>query len=75
MIKTERLTINGKIFIRIYSTSNRYVVRDGVEYSEAYDPEDTGRTYEEGGVMVEEDGNYTEAGRILMGKDPAEALL
>ena len=39
MIKTEHLTINGRAFVRTYSDSNRYVVRDGVEYSEAYDPE------------------------------------
>lgn len=51
MIKTEQLTINGKAFTRTWSDENRYVVRDGVEYSEAYDPSELGRTYTEGEVM------------------------
>lgn len=51
MIKTENVTINGKEFTRTWSDENRYVVRDGVEYSEAYDPSEFGRTYTEGEVM------------------------
>lgn len=51
MIKTENLTINGKAFIRTYSDSGHYVVRDGVEYSEAIDPAEFGRTYTEGNIM------------------------
>ena len=48
MIQTENLTINNKQFVRTYSSENRYVVRDGVEYSEAIDPAEFGRTYTEG---------------------------
>lgn len=48
MIKTEEMTINGQHFIRTYSDSGCYVVRDGVEYAEAIDPADLGRTYTEG---------------------------
>ena len=48
MIKTENLTINGEAFIRTYSDSGHYVVRDGVEYSEAIDPAELGRQYTEG---------------------------
>lgn len=51
MIKTENVTINGKEFTRTWSDENRYVVRDGVSYSEAYDPSEFGRTYTEGEVM------------------------
>ena len=71
MIKTEHLTINGRAFVRTYSDSNRYVVRDGVEYSEAYDPAEFGRTYTEGDVMENNssDEDYAEAGKILMGKE------
>lgn len=47
MIKTETMTIRGKEFIRTYSDSGRYVVRDGVEYAEASDPASLGRTYTE----------------------------
>lgn len=47
MIKTEKLTINGKAFVRTYSDSGHMVERDGVRYSEAIDPEELGRTYTE----------------------------
>ena len=53
MIKTETVTINGKEFIRTYSDEKRYVVRDGVAYSEAVDPAEFGRTYAEGDAMPE----------------------
>lgn len=48
MIQTENLSINGKAFVRTYSDSGCYVVRDGVAYSEAIDPAPLGRTYTEG---------------------------
>lgn len=50
-IKTEHFDVNGRDFIRTYSDSGRYVVRDGVEYSEACDPAEYGRTYTEGDYM------------------------
>ena len=70
-IVTEQFYVGERLFNRIYSDSNRYVVRDGVSYSEACDPAEFGRTYTEGDIMddgessVDED--YAEAGRILMG--------
>ena len=54
MIITEKVTIRNRDFIRTYSDSNRFVVRDGVSYSEAIDPLDSGRVYTEGEVMPEE---------------------
>lgn len=54
MIITENVTIRNRDFIRTYSDSNRFVVRDGVSYSEAIDPLDSGRVYTEGEVMPEE---------------------
>ena len=71
LIKTEHLTINGRAFVRTYSDSNRYVVRDGAAYTEAYDPEEFGRVYEEGEIIESEptDEDYAEAGKILMGKE------
>lgn len=50
-IVQEHFDVNGRDFIRTYSDSGRYVVRDGVEYSEACDPAEFGRTYTEGGIM------------------------
>lgn len=47
MLITERLTINGKEFIRTYSDSGLLIERDGVLYSEAIDPADSGRAYTE----------------------------
>lgn len=60
MIVTEIVTINGNNFIRTYSDDNRYVVRDGVSYSEAVDPIDTNRTYTEGDIMETYDDHMQE---------------
>lgn len=72
MIVTENLTINGKSFVKTYSDSGRYVVRDGVSYSEAIDPADLNRTYTEGEAMENAEETITEqkakAYDILMGE-------
>lgn len=47
MIVTEKITINDREFIRTYSNSGCYVVRDGVSYSEAIDPIGFDRVYTE----------------------------
>ena len=47
MIKTENMTINGKVFIRTFSDSGYKVERDGVRYDEAIDPADFNRQYTE----------------------------
>lgn len=51
MIKTELFTIRGRELRRTYSDANRYVVRDGVSYTEAVDPAELGRVYIEGETM------------------------
>lgn len=68
MIKTEEMTINGKAFIRTYSDSGRYVVRDGVEYAEAIDLASLGRTYTESENMLP-DISAEEALTIIVGGD------
>lgn len=60
MIITEKVTIRDRDFIRTYSDEGRYVVRDGVSYSEAIDPLDSGRVYTEGEVMPVEEPDMTE---------------
>lgn len=60
MIITEKVTIRNRDFIRTYSDSNRYVVRDGVSYSEAIDPLDSGRVYTEGDVMPNDEPDMSE---------------
>lgn len=60
MIITERVTIRNREFIRTYSDEGRYVVRDGVSYSEAVDPLDSGRVYTEGDIMPPEETGLTE---------------
>ena len=71
MIVTENIIINGKEFKKTYSDEGRYVVRDGVSYSEAVDPAGTDRQYEEGDyIPTEEDNELAEkaaAYDILMG--------
>lgn len=70
MIITEHFDVNGRDFIRTTSDSGRYVVRDGIEYSEACDPAEFGRTYTEGDLMPVDESELAdkaEAFDILMG--------
>ncbi len=70
MIVQEHFDVNGRDFIRTSSDANRYVVREGVEYSEACDPAEFGRTYTEGDVMPVDEADLAdkaEAYDILMG--------
>lgn len=71
-IQVETFYIGEREFTRTYSDANRYVVRDGVSYSEACDPAEFGRTYTEGDIMEDDvspetEDEYAQAGRILMG--------
>lgn len=66
-IKTEHFDVNGRDFIRTYSDAGRYVVRDEIEYSEACDPAEFGRTYTEGELMPAEEAEAEEIINILMG--------
>ena len=45
MIITEKREINGCEFIYTYSNENMMIMRDGVLYSEAYDPVGINRIY------------------------------
>ena len=69
MIVTETYKLNGRQFVRTYSDANRYVVRDGVEYSEANDPAEFNRQYTEGNLMTDEEieSNAQEILNIIMG--------
>lgn len=71
MIQTETFYINDREFTRTYSDANRYVVRDGVSYSEACDPAEFGRTYTEGDLLPYEEieSNAQEIVNILMGTE------
>lgn len=70
MIVQEHFDVNGRDFIRTTSDNGRYVVHDGVEYSEACDPAEFGRTYTEGDLMPQDETDITdkaEAYDILTG--------
>ena len=70
MIVQTHFDVNGRDFIRTISDAGRYVVRDGVSYSEACDPAEYGRQYTEGDLMPENEtaiANKAEAYDILMG--------
>lgn len=69
MIVQEHFDVNGRDFIRTTSDSGRFVVRDGVEYSEACDPAELGRTYTEGDVMPVDEGEAQEILNIILGVD------
>lgn len=53
MIKTEKITINGRELTRTYSDSGHLIERDGVRYAEAIDPAEMGRTYVETDELAE----------------------
>ena len=80
MIVTEQLTIGGRAFVRTYSDAGRYVVSDetGVEYTEAYDPAELGRTYHEGDTIPVEpepdDGYSGDEGDEATVRDYEQAL-
>ena len=73
MIKTETFYVGEREFTRTYSDENRYVVRDGISYSEACDPAEFERTYTEGDFIDNDseptpaEDDYATAGKILMG--------
>ena len=73
MIVQEHFNIKGHDFIRTYSDSGRYIVRDDIEYSEACDPAEFGRTYTEGELMPPDESalvDKAEAYDILIGGTP-----
>ena len=53
MIVTEQLIINDKQFTKTYSDQNMMIERDGVQYSEAIDPTEFGRTYTETDIPID----------------------
>lgn len=69
MIRTENFEINGVAFVRTYSDSGRYVVRDGISYDEAIDPAEFNRIYIEGDSIQEDFSNDD------MIEDDAEEIL
>ena len=55
MIKTKKLTISGKTFVRTYSDRGM-MIHGGMpegDYSEATDPEELGRTYTETNIPID----------------------
>lgn len=74
MIKTEKITIKDKQFIRTYSTAGFYIERDGEHYADAIDPLDSGRTYTETDIPIEteEEDVYRAAYNIVTGQEVQE---
>lgn len=52
MIIVENVTINGRDFIRTYSDQNMMIEREGIRYSEAYDPAEIERHYTETSELI-----------------------
>ncbi len=53
MIKTEDLVINGKAFIKTFSSLGYMVEREGVQYDVAFDPAELNREYTETNIPIE----------------------
>lgn len=54
MIVTKTVQLNGRLFTVSTSNSGYMIERDGNKYSEAWDPEGSGRTYTETDEKIEE---------------------
>lgn len=68
MIKTKTLIIGDRNFVKTYSDSGYLIERNGVKYSEAVDPEGSGRVYTETSERVpEEELTAEEALAIIAG--------
>ena len=73
MIVTKMEVLNGRSFVVTASDSGYMIERDGNKYSEAWDPEGSGRTYTETDEKIEEESFLSEteekaaAFDILMG--------
>lgn len=70
MIITEQFEDNGRLFIKTYSDTDKYVVRDGISYIEAIDPDEYGRTYTEGENIEEPSTTADDALNIILGETP-----
>ena len=55
MNKKKKRTIDGRTLDYTYSDAGFYIERDGVIYEDAYDPEDSGRTYTETDIVIPPD--------------------
>ena len=55
MIKTELIMIDERQLRRTWSDAGFMIERDGAQYSEAIDPIDSGRLYEETTIPLEEE--------------------
>lgn len=55
-----RTRADGVVLNRTYSDSGMMIERDGVHYSEAVDPADSGRIYTETDEPIENDNEATE---------------
>lgn len=53
MILRDELQINGRDFIKTYSSKGFMIERDGVQYSEAIDPAEFNREYTETDIPIE----------------------
>lgn len=54
MIITETITINNKQYLHNYSDEGFYIMRDGIEYSDAVDALESDRVYEETDKLIEQ---------------------
>lgn len=51
MVKLKIEMVNDREFEYRYSDEGRYLIRDGAEYTEAWDPIGSGREYAEGDII------------------------
>lgn len=69
MVIYETAQINGQNFEHVYSDTGRYLVRDGKQWEEVYNPPNTGRTYDEGELISNDDATAEEILNVLLGEE------
>lgn len=55
MVITEKVIINGREFIKNYSSDGFYIERDGMKFAEAIDLPETGYVYFENYELIPKD--------------------
>ena len=71
MIVREIMTIKDKDFLHTYSNSGMLIERDGVIYSDAIDPIESGRTYTESSMSIEEYNTIMAEAEAVIGGEEA----
>lgn len=67
MIRSEIVEINGAQFEHLWSDAHRQLTRNGQAWDEVYNPLNTGRVYEEGDLIVDDEDSAEAILDVILG--------